>query len=559
MNDMISTATLPKAPTGILGFDEITLGGLPAGRSSLVCGGAGCGKTLFAATFLAHGATRLNEPGVFVSFEEREQDLVANVASLGYDLNGLVDAGKLVIDYVRVERSEIAEAGEYDLEGLFLRIGCAVDSIGARRVVLDTIETLFSGFTDPALIRAELRRLFGWMKDRGLTAIITGERGQDGLLTRYGLEEYVADCVIVLDNRVKDQITTRRLRVVKYRGSAHGVDEYPFLIDLDGISVLPATSPAPNEPVSSDLISTGIAGLDAMLQKRGVYRGSSILLSGDAGSGKTIMGSHFINAACSRGERCLFLGFEEAADENCRNVLSVGVDLKKWVQAGLLRLDVTRPSTFGLEMHLARIHRGLDDFRPDLVVVDPISAFVGLAPEVHATVLRMMNLFKSRGTTALYTSLQASGTVVGHGLSSLMDTWIRLIDIEANGERSHVLYVMKARGLSHSTQVREYRITGAGMELIAPYIGPDGVLTGTARAVREAREQAETIRRRQESARRRRELDRRCQALEAQIDALRATLADTNEEATMVLGQEEALEVTLAHAAANMGARRTAT
>jgi circadian clock protein KaiC len=556
MNDMISTTTLPKAATGILGLDEITLGGLPVGRSTLVCGGAGCGKTLFATTFLVHGARGLNEPGVFVSFEEREQDLIANVASMGYDLDGLVAAGKLLIDHVRIERGEIEENGEYDLEGLFLRIGYAVDSIGAKRVVLDTIETLFSGFTNLALVRTELRRLFGWMKDKGLTAVITGERGQDGLLTRHGLEEYVADCVILLDNRTNDQITTRRLRVVKYRGSAHGADEYPFLIDSDGISVLPASSPGHNEPLSSEIISTGIAGLDDMFEKRGLYRGSSVLLSGDAGSGKTTIGSHFIDAACSRGERCLLFGFEEDAEESRRNALSVGIDLSRWIKAGLLRLDMVRPSVSGLEMHLARVHRNLHAFKPDLVVVDPISAFIGLAPEVIATVLRMMNLFKSRGITALYTSMQTSGALIGHEMSSVMDSWIKLIDVDANGERGHVLYVMKARGLSHSFQVREYQITGAGVEMIAPYIGPDGVLTGSARVTREAREQAAIIGRRQEVERRRRELGRRQDTLEAQIAALRGALADTTDEAAIVFEQDDTREAILALSSTAMAVRR---
>jgi circadian clock protein KaiC len=559
MNDAISTIILPKAPTGISGFDEITLGGLPAGRSTLICGGAGCGKTLFATTFLVQGVLQFNEPGVFISFEEREEDLSANFASLGYDLTELVNTGKLVIDHVRVERSEFEENGEYDLEGLFLRIDFAVSSIGARRVVLDTVETLFSGFTNAALIRAELRRLFGWMKDRGLTAIVTGERGPDGMLTRQGLEEYVADCVILLDNRVKDQITTRRLRVMKYRGSAHGADEYPFLIDSDGISVLPASSPVHSSPVSSEILSTGIEGLDDMFQKRGLYRGSSILLTGDAGSGKTTMTSHFIAAACARGERCLFFGFEEEADEACRNALSVNIDLKKWMDAGMLCVDVARSGLYGLEMHLARIHRGLEAFKPDLVIVDPISAFYGLGPDAHATVLRMMNLFKSKGATALYTSLQHNGVPVDHGLTSLMDTWIKLMDIDANGERNHVIYVMKARGLSHSSQVREYRITNSGVKLITPYIGPDGVLTGSARATQEAREQATTTDRQQEIERRRRDLGRRRETLEAEIATLAAALEDTKDEATKILGQDDAREAMLARSSTTMAARRGTT
>ncbi len=538
---------LPKAPTGINGFDEITLGGLPAGRPSLLCGAAGCGKTLFAVTFLVNGATRFGEPGVFMSFEERAEDLAANVASLGYDLDGLVAAGKLAIDHVRVERSEIEESGEYDLEGLFVRLGYAVDSIGAKRVVLDTIETLFSGFTDPSILRAELRRLFGWLKERGLTAVITGERGE-GQLTRQGLEEYVSDCVVLLDNRVEDQITTRRLRVVKYRGSAHGTNEYPFLIDGQGISVLPVTSSGLSCPVSGETVSTGVPGLDAMLGKGGLYRGSSILLSGVAGTGKTTFASHFVNAACDRGERCLSFVFEESADEICRNALSVGLDLKKCVDSGLLRFEAARPSLYGLEMHLARMHRDLDQFKPDIVVVDPLSAFRGPETEVHATLLRMVDLLKAQGITGLFTSLRTDGALTDgtdQGLSSLMDAWIKLLDVEADGERNRVLYVIKSRGMSHSNQVREYRITGTGIELVDAYVGPEGVLTGTARLTQAAREQAAAARRQQEAERRQRDMARRRAALERQITELRSALEAEEDEVQVLLAEEDAHEVTL--------------
>ena len=540
-------ATLPKAPTGIGGFDDITLGGLPAGRPSLVCGAAGCGKTLFAMTFLVNGATYYGEPGVFMSFEERAEDLAANVASLGYDLDGLVAEGKLAIDYVHVERSEIEESGEYDLEGLFVRLGFAVDSIGAKRVVLDTVETLFSGFTDPMLLRAELRRLFGWIKERGLTAVITGERG-DGQLTRQGLEEYVSDCVVLLDNRVVDQITTRRLRVIKYRGSAHGTNEYPFLIDGDGISVLPVTSSGLNRPASSEIVSSGVPGLDAMLRRGGLFRGSSILLSGVAGTGKTTIASHFADAACRRGERCLFFVFEESAQEICRNAASVGLDLPQWVAAGFLRFEAARPSLYGLEMHLARMHRDLDRFKPEVVVMDPISAFRGPGTEVHATLLRMMDLLKSRGITGLFTSLRNDGALQKSGdlgLSSLMDAWIRLQDVEADGERNRTLFLIKARGMSHSNQVREYRITDGGVELIEPYVGPEGVLTGTARLNQAAREQAAMTRRRQEAERRRRELARKRDALERQMQEMRAALDAEEEEASLLLTQEDAHEAVL--------------
>ncbi|HTI01497.1 MAG TPA: circadian clock protein KaiC [Acidisoma sp.] len=542
-----STAGLAKTPTGISGFDDITLGGVPTGRPTLVCGAAGCGKTLFATTFLVRGATQFDEPGVFMSFEERAEDLAANVASLGYDLEGLVAKGRLAIDHVRFDPSEIEENGEYDLEGLFLRLGFAVDSVGAKRVVLDTIETLFSGFTDEALLRAELRRLFGWIKDRGLTAIITGERG-DGQLTRQGLEEYVSDCVILLDNRVVDQITTRRLRVVKYRGSAHGTNEYPFLIDTGGISVLPVTSSGLHRPASHEVVSTGIDGLDAMLGRSGFYRGSSILLSGVAGTGKTTFAGHFANAACARGERCLFFAFEESADEICRNAKSVGLDLQHWVDARLLRFEASRPSLFGLEMHLARMNRDLEAFAPDVVVIDPISAFRGPDVEVHATLLRMIDLLKSRGTLGLFTSLRNDGGLAEYadmGLSSLMDAWIKLDNDEANGEINRTLYVIKARGMSHSNQVREYNITGHGITLIEPYIGPEGVLTGTARFTQIAREQASLLRRHQEAEQRRREVTRRRSVLERQINDLRAALKDEEHEESILLAELESREVEL--------------
>ncbi|WP_428483576.1 circadian clock protein KaiC [Rhodopila sp.] len=546
--DTLAPSGVAKTRTGIAGFDEITLGGLPTGRPSLICGAAGCGKTLFAVTFLVNGANLFNEPGVFMSFEERADDLVANFVSLGYDLEGLTGTGKLIIDHVRVERSEIEETGEYDLEGLFVRLGFAVDTIGAKRVVLDTIESLFSGFTDPSVLRAELRRLFGWIKDRGLTAIVTGERGE-GHFTRFGLEEYVSDCVVLLDNRVEDQITTRRLRVVKYRGSAHGTNEYPFLIDVQGISVLPVTSSGLTRPVTSDIVSSGISGLDAMLRNGGFYRGSSILLSGVAGTGKTTIGSHFVDAACARGERCMFFVFEEGAQEICRNALSVGIDLQKRVDSGLLRFEAARPSLYGLEMHLARMHRDVAQFAPSVVVVDPISAFRGPSSEVHATLLRMVDLLKNLGITSLFTSLRSSGSLLegtDQGLSSLMDSWIKLMDVEENGERNRILYIIKSRGTSHSNQVREYRMTDAGIELIDAYIGPEGVLTGTARLTQEAREQAASEHRRQEIERRRRDFARRRDAVERQIAELRAVLEIEEEEAQTRLTEENAHEAALA-------------
>ena len=558
--DGASRTALPKAPTGISGFDDITLGGLPAGRPSLICGAAGSGKTLFAATFLVNGAVRYNEPGVFMSFEERAQDLAANVASLGYDLDGLIAQGRIAVDHVHVERSEIEESGEYDLEGLFVRLGYAVDQVGAKRVVLDTIETLFSGLSDTAVLRSELRRLFAWIKDRGLTAVITGERG-DGQFTRQGLEEYVSDCVVLLDNRVQDQVSTRRLRVVKYRGSAHGTNEYPFLIDDGGISVLPVTGAGLDHAVSSEVVSTGVPGLDAMFGARGVFRGTSLLLSGSAGTGKTSLCGAFANAACERGERCLSFVFEESPSQICRNARSIGIDLQRHVDAGLLRFEAARPSLYGLEMHLARMHRDIDRFEPTVVVVDPISSFRGPEVEVQSTMLRMIDLLKQRGITAMFTSLRMEEDgrdPDANGLSSLMDTWIKLADVEANGEMNRVLYVIKARGMSHSNQVREYRMTAHGVELIEPYIGPEGVLTGSARVMQRAREAAVAQQRRDDAKRHQRQQERRREALERQIADLRSTLEAEGDEAGKLLAEQDRWDATLQSDRAEIAVRRSA-
>ena len=526
--DVAKPAMLAKAKTGISGFDDVTLGGLPEGRPSLLCGSAGCGKTLFAMTFLVKGATEFGEPGVFMSFEETAPDLAANVASLGYDLPALIENGKLVIDHVVVDRSEIEEAGEYDLEGLFVRLGYAVDSIGAKRVVLDTLETLFSGLDNAAILRSELRRLFGWLKDRGVTAIITAERGE-GLLTRHGLEEYVSDCVILLDNRVEEQITTRRLRIVKYRGSAHGSNEYPFLIDDHGISVLPITSAGLAYDVSEEPVPTGVPGLDAMLSAGGYYRGSSILISGPSGTGKTIFSAHFADAACKRGERCLYFAFEESPAQIVRNVRSVGIDLQAHIDKGLLRFEAARPTFYGFEMHLTRMYRDLRTFRPHSVVVDPISAFRGPPAEIHSTLLRIVDMLKGQGITGFFTNLVPADerllSDTDRGISSLMDTWISLNDIEANGERNRGLYVLKSRGMSNSNQIREYRLTNEGIALREMYLGPEGMLTGTARTVQEARETELSLQRRQDVERRKREIDRKRSAMVRQIAEMETALA----------------------------------
>jgi circadian clock protein KaiC len=538
--------TLAKAPTGISGLDEITLGGLPRGRPTLICGSAGCGKTLFGMEFLLRGALDFNEPGVFMAFEESEKDLSENVRSLGFDLDKLVAQNRIAVDYVHVERSEIQETGEYDLEGLFLRLGMAIDSVGAKRVVLDTLETLFSGFSNPAILRAELRRLFRWLKEKGVTAVITGERG-DGALTRQGLEEYVSDCVILLDHRVHDQVSTRRLRIVKYRGTTHGTNEYPFLIDEDGISVLPVTALGLEHKVSNERIPTGVPQLDDMLGGKGYFRGSSIMVSGTAGSGKTSMAAHFADATCERGERCLYFAFEESTSQLVRNMRSIGIDLDKWIKKGLLRHVASRPTLHGLEMHLAHVHKNVKNFDPHVVIIDPISnlSSSGSQADAEAMLLRLIDFLKARGTTAMLVSLSSGGTALEAtdvGVSSIIDTWLLVRDIELGGERNRGLYVLKSRGMKHSNQIREFLMTSEGIKLEEVYVGSEGVLTGSMRAAQEEREKAAALAREQEFERKQRELNGRRAALEAQIAALRAEFQSVEDEAALVKTQDKTRE-----------------
>ena len=455
--------SLPKAPTGIEGLDEVTRGGFPRGRPTLICGSAGAGKTLLAMEFLVRGATEYNEPGVFMAFEETALELTQNVRSLGFDLDELVEEKKLAIDFVRIERSEIDETGDYDLEGLFIRLGAAIDAIGAKRVVLDTIENLFAGLQNEGILRGELRRLFRWLKDRGVTAVITAERG-DGSLTRHGLEEYVSDCVILLDHRVTDQVSTRRLRIVKYRGTAHGTNEYPFLIDEDGFSVLPVTSLGLQHEVSEERISSGVARLDTMLGGKGFYRGTTILVSGTAGTGKTSLAASFVDAACRRGERCLYFSFEESPGQMIRNMRSIGLDLEQWFRKKLLQFHSSRATFYGLEMHLAIIHKIVQEFQPKVVVLDPIGSLIqaGNRRDAHAMMIRLIDFLKQRQITAFLTNLTSGGEALERTdveISSIVDTWLFTRDIELEGERNRALYVLKSRGMKHSNQLREFVLT----------------------------------------------------------------------------------------------------
>jgi circadian clock protein KaiC len=521
-----STVRLRKTPTGIQGLDEITGGGLPSGRPTLASGGAGSGKTMFGLEFLVRGAVQYGEPGVFISFEEPIADLATNAASLGFDLDRLVSEKKLFLDHVDISRAEIAETGEYDLDGLFVRIADGVQRVGAKRVVLDTIEALFGELPNPGILRAEIRRLFAWLKQRGLTTVITAEREGTGKLTRHGIEEFVSDCVILLDHRTRDEISTRRLRIVKYRGSMHGTNEYPFLIDENGISVLPISSLGLDHPAPAVRISTGITRLDGMLGGKGFFRGSSILLSGTSGAGKTSVAAHFVDAACRRGERCLYFAFEESPRQIVRNMRSIGIDLGPWIDKGLLQFQAARPTYGGIEQHLLVTHRCVSSFNPGVVVVDPITnlLMVSTLGEVRSMLTRMVDFLKTQQITAIFTSLTAgSGTLEANeaDVSSLMDTWVLLRTIEAGGEMNRALYVLKSRGMNHSNQIREFLLTDEGLRLLDVYLGPEGVLTGSARLSQEGREKAANTSRHQDLASRKRELERKRGIFEARMSMLR--------------------------------------
>jgi len=541
---------LEKCPTGIKGLDEITKGGLPKGRPTLICGSAGCGKTLFAMEFLMRGARDFGEPGVFMTFEESPEDLAKNFISLGFDLQDMTARGLIATDHVYIERSQIEETGEYDLEGLFIRLGSAIDSIGAKRVVLDTIEALFSGLSNAAIIRAELRRLFHWLKERGVTAVVTGESGAR-MLTRYGLEEYVADCVILLDFRIEEQISTRRLRIIKYRGSSHGANEYPFLIDEGGFSILPITSLGLDYAVSNARVSTGVPKLDAMLDGKGFYRGSTILVSGTAGTGKTSLSATFADAACRRGERCLYFAFEESPSQIIRNMGSIGMDLAQWVNKGLLRFHSARPSLYGLEMHLVTFHKVIDAFKPDVFIIDPISnlSAAGTASEVKSILTRLIDHLKLKKITTFLTDLTHFGGSLEHTseeISSLIDTWLLLRDIELKGERNRGLYILKSRGMAHSNQIQEFLLTNQGIDLIDIYTGAGEVLTGSARAAQEAAEKASELMARREAERRLREQERKRNAMETKIAALRAAFDVETEEVQLMADEERERQAMLA-------------
>lgn len=553
---------LTKCPTGIQGLDEITDGGLPQGRPTLVCGSAGCGKTLLSMEFLVRGATQYGEPGVFIAFEETAEELAQNVVSLGWDVNQLIADKQIAIDCFYIDPSEIQETGDYDLEGIFIRLGLAIDRIGAKRVVLDTIEVLFAGLSNVTIVRAELRRLFHWLKAKGVTAIITGERGESSL-TRQGLEEYVSDCVIRLDQRTHDELSTRRLQIVKYRGSHHGSNEYPFLIDQDGLSVLPITSVGLNHKVSSDRVPTGIPHLDTMLEGKGYYRGSSVLITGMAGTCKSTIAAHFAAATGQRGERCLYIAFEEAPQQILRNMRSVGLDLNPYIQQGLLQIQALRPTTQSLEQHLVQIHRWLSTWHPTTVVIDPISNLTatGSPLQTKSFFMRLIDHLKAEQITVLMTNLITADTPLEHaeiGISSLMDTWLEVRSVEHNGERNRLLQVIKSRGMSHSNQVREFRLTSQGIDLVSVYLGQGQILMGTARAMQEAADDRARVEWQQQVAAQRRQLEQQRQATQVQLATLQSQLETETAEVARLLEEERLYEAGALHDQATIAQMRQA-
>jgi circadian clock protein KaiC len=535
-------AGIEKCLTGIRGLDEITDGGLPRGRPTLVCGAAGSGKTLMAMEFIVRGARDLGEPGVFMAFEETEKELAENVASLGFDVKELVRRKKMAVDFVHIERSEIEETGEYDLEGLFVRLDAMIRQVKAKRVAIDSLEALFAGLPNQAILRAELRRLFRWLKDRGVTSIITAEQGERHL-TRHGLEEYISDCVIFLDNRINDQVATRRIRIVKYRGSKHGTNEYPTVIDEEGLSVFPISALGLDYPVSSARVSTGIPKLDTMLSGKGYFKGSSVLVSGTAGSGKSSIAAAFADSICRKGGRCLYWSSEESARQIIRNMRSIGFDLGKHVAKGLLAFHSVRPTMCGLEMHLLNLHRMVSKVKPDTVVVDPITNLVsvGSETEIKAMLTRVIDYLKNEGITSLFTSLTAGGSPAEQsqvGISSLMDTWLLLSMVESASERNRVLYLLKSRGMAHSNQMREFVLSGNGIDIVDVYTGSGAVYTGTARINQEVRDKAETLARKHATDRRRREVEHERRAMESQIIALQAKLDSITEDLDIASSQD---------------------
>ena len=560
MNDSQASA-LQKCPTGITGFDELSEGGLPRGRATLLAGQAGAGKTLFAMGFVLNGITQYQEPGVFVSFEENPGDLAVNIASLGFDLKRLQQENRLRILHLNLDPNQLIESGEFDLEGVFLRLGAAIDAIGARRIALDAVENLFSAFSDLRILRGEFRRLLNWLKDKGITAVVTTERGQSSI-TRHGLEEYIADCVVTLDNRVDDQIATRRRRIVKYRGSAHGSDECPFILDHNGFSVMPITSAGLAYTVSSERVSTGIPSLDAMLVGGG-FRGSSILVTGTAGTGKSSIAAHLVDAACRRGERCLYVALEESRDQIERNMTSIGFDLAQWHRADLLRFHASRPTSSGLETHLATVIALVDAYQPNVVVVDPVSAFSTTTNDeaVKLMLIRLVDMLKSRSITSLFNALTSGNTVAEStaiGISSLMDVWFLLRNLELAGERTRGLYVCKARGMAHSNQIREFLLTDNGVRLIDVVLDDEGqLLTGSARQMHRTLKENEAATRQAETARRREALENRRHVVEAKIAALRAEFDEELRVLETALSQEDTDRISSEQSNAEMASQRS--
>ena len=467
----LSITKLPKSLTGIQGLDDITYGGIPQNRPTLLVGSIGTGKTIFAMEYIINGITMFNEPGVFMTFEEQTDELQINVTSMGYNLSKLIADNKIYLEHLHIDHREIQATGKYDIEGLFIRIEMAIEKVKAKRIVLDALDTLFIGL-DSQILRSEIKRLFFWLKEKKVTAIITSEVG-DIFLTRLGFEEVVADCVIELNNRLNNQISTRRLRIVKYRGSYHSTNEYPFMIDHKGITIFPIISEAPQIIVSNERISSGIKQIDEMLDGRGFYVGSSILVSGSAGTGKSSIAASFIKDVCEKKGTALYCAFEEAPNQIKRNMASIGIFLEPYEKSGNLHFYYSRPTLQTLELHFIAIKKLIKQINPSVVILDPITNLMieNINSDIRTMLTRFVDYLKMEQITVLLTATLTVSSLEliqsNEGISSMVDTCIMIQEKNIIDSRRRTLYIMKSRGICNSKKEVEFIITSEGIS-IAP-------------------------------------------------------------------------------------------
>ena len=511
--------------TGVKGLDDVLGGGIPQGHAMLLVGKPGTGKSILSMEYLLHGIELHKENGVYISFEESEKQIISNAASFGWKFEEMVKKNKLAISYIDMQPEQMRTVGDYDLSALILRVKGAIKKVNARRVVIDGINNLLSTFDDERIIRSDLLRLIREIKEVNATIFITGERGHDSW-SKMGFEEYLADGLMHLDNRTDGNYQTREIQVVKCRGINHYTGKSPFIINSEGMSIRPLITADFDYKVLKSRVSTGIADIDNMLGGKGLYRGSTVYITGPSGAGKTSISSSFANGACSRGERALFLAFEESSDQIIRNMKSIGLSLDKWVNEKLLYFYTARATTNSLEGHLDNIMTMVREVEPTCVVLDPISAFRPIANEneTKLMLIRLNDYLRARKITTVFTALSSDGEYSEHAdvqLSSIADTWIVVRIMDYKGERNNVMQLMKSRGMSHSRQMKEMYFTGNGLKLQNVYQGPEGVLTGAARIGQEKYEKLKEARNVIEIDKNRKKIERKKSLLEASIEALK--------------------------------------